>query len=149
VEESIDMNRLVAEVLESLAAETKDRSVEFHIARLPDVRGDKMLIRQVLVNIFGNALKFTRGRDKAVIDMNCEKTSSQYLFKVKDNGAGFNMKYADRLFGIFQRLHSAEEFEGTGTGLLIIKKIIARHGGEVRIWGEVENGAEISFTLPQ
>ncbi|MCE5287261.1 MAG: response regulator [Pelosinus sp.] len=148
VEESIDMNLLVAEVLEFLAAETEDRIVEFHISNLPNVRGDKMLIRQVLVNIFGNALKFTRGRDKAVIEMSSTKMSSQYLFKVKDNGAGFNMKYGDRLFGIFQRLHSSDEFEGTGTGLLIIKKIITRHGGEVSISGEVENGAEISFTLP-
>jgi signal transduction histidine kinase len=149
VVESIDMNLLVAEVLEFLAGETKDRTVEFRIGRLPNVCGDKMLMRQVLVNIFGNALKFTRGQDKAIIEMNAAKLGSQYLFKIKDNGAGFDMKYADRLFGIFQRLHSAEEFEGTGTGLLIIQKIITRHGGEVSISGEVGKGAEVSFTLPK
>lgn len=149
VEELIDMNELTVEVREFLSAEEPGRSVEFNVGRLPVVCGDRALLRQVLVNIFSNALKFTRGKDKAVIEMNCQKTAGKFIFSVKDNGAGFNMKYADRLFGIFQRLHSAQEFEGTGTGLMIIKKIIDRHGGEVWIVAEVDKGAEISFTLPE
>lgn len=147
--EKADMNLLVSEVLKTLTAETQNRMVEIHIGALPEVCCDKMLIRQVLVNIFSNALKFTRGCNKAVIEMHCLDKGGQYVFSVKDNGAGFDMKYAGQLFGMFQRLHSAEEFEGTGTGLMIIKKIITRHGGEVVITGEVGKGAEISFSLPK
>lgn len=149
VGESIDMHQLVNEVRDLLATEVSTRNVNFSIGSLPVVYGDATLLRQVLINVLSNAQKFTRSRDKAVIEVNCQKNSREYVFSVKDNGVGFNMKYGGRLFNIFQRLHSEQEFEGTGTGLVIVKKIIDRHGGRVWISGEVDNGAEIYFTLPR
>ena len=148
VGETINMHQLSKEVYDSLLMHIENRKVEFFIGNLPVVYGDATLLRQVLINIFSNALKFTRGRDKPAIAINCQKNGREYIFSVKDNGAGFNIKYADKLFDIFQRLHSDQEFEGTGTGLVIVKKIVNRHGGRVWISGEVDKGAEICFTLP-
>lgn len=149
IRESIDMNPLVTEVCDSFVVDLSARKVEFIIGKLPTIWGDRTLLRQVFVNIISNALKFTRDREKAVVEINCHKSGRGCMFAVKDNGVGFNMKYSVRLFGIFQRLHSEQEFEGTGTGLIIVKKIVNRHGGQVWISGEVDKGAEICFTLPE
>ena len=107
-----------------------------------------MLLEQVFVNLLSNAFKFTRGRAPAVIEVGSVRQAGELILFVRDNGAGFDMKYANKLFGVFQRLHSADEFEGTGVGLSIVQRIIQRHGG--RIWAESapDRGAAFFFTLP-
>jgi light-regulated signal transduction histidine kinase (bacteriophytochrome) len=110
---------------------------------------DKALFKQVWINLIGNAIKYTRGRDRALITIECKEQPDEFEFSIRDNGAGFDMQHADKLFGIFQRLHLKNEFEGTGIGLANVQRIIARHGG--RIWGkgEVGVGASFSFTVPR
>jgi light-regulated signal transduction histidine kinase (bacteriophytochrome) len=107
------------------------------------------MIRQVLVNLLANAVKFTRTKETAVIEVNGWSAEAENIYCVRDNGVGFEMEYAGKLFGVFQRLHSEDKFEGTGVGLAIVHRIIQRHGG--RVWGEgkVDGGATFCFTLPQ
>jgi hypothetical protein len=139
---------LVHEVLEDLRKEQGERQVEAEVGDLPDCVGDPPLIKQALVNLLSNAFKYTRQKEKARIEVGCQKPEGETVYFVRDNGAGFDMEYAGRLFGVFQRLHSAEQFEGTGVGLSIVQRIIQRHGG--RIWAEaqVDKGATFHFTLP-
>ncbi len=127
---------------ECLAREPQ-RRVEIHIGALGTCEADPSLIEQVLVNLLSNALKFTRGRDPSVIDVDCRDEEQGTLYFVRDNGVGFKMQYADKLFGVFQRLHSESEFEGTGVGLSIVQRIVQRHGG--RIWAESEPGRGTTF----
>ena len=110
--------------------------------------GDRALIRQVWMNLLSNAIKFSSKREQPVIEVCSRQDSDEIVFSVSDNGAGFNMQYADKMFGVFQRLHSAHEYEGTGVGLAIVQRIIHRHGGQV--WAEAEEGkgATFYFTLP-
>ncbi|HVF25205.1 MAG TPA: ATP-binding protein [Anaerolineales bacterium] len=138
---------LVREVLNDLKVEQEDQQVEIHIADLPACEADPTLLRQVFLNLLGNALKYTRKREVVTIEVGFQNGSSPCVYFVKDNGAGFNMEYANKLFGVFQRLHRAEEFEGTGAGLAIVQRIISRHGG--RIWAEaaLNQGATFYFTL--
>jgi light-regulated signal transduction histidine kinase (bacteriophytochrome) len=110
--------------------------------------GDQGLVKQVIVNILSNAIKFTRGRDAAIIEAGGYGNGSETVYYVKDNGVGFDMAYYDKLFGIFQRLHSADDFEGTGVGLATVQRIIHRHGGRVWAEGKVNEGATFYFTLP-
>jgi two-component system sensor histidine kinase/response regulator len=138
---------LVREVLDDLAFVREERSVEVVVGDLLPCRGDAVLLKQLYVNLLSNALKFTRQRAVAHIEIGCSQTDGQVVYFVKDDGAGFDMRYADKLFGVFQRLHRAEDFEGTGVGLAIVQRIVQRHGGRVWAAGAVDRGATFSFTL--
>lgn len=144
----VNLAQLVEEVRQELQPEAEGREVRWDIKPLPNVQADPALLRLVLKNLFSNALKYTRPRPIAVIEVDARFHPHEIEVFVKDNGVGFNMKYVDKLFGVFQRLHSAQEFEGTGIGLAHVRRIIGRHGG--RTWGEgkVDEGATLHFTLP-
>ncbi len=141
------LNAMVAEVITILQPETEGRQVEWVIADLPAVECDPILVKQVFQNLLANALKFTRPRAHSVIQVSCREEDGQLVFMVRDNGIGFNMKYVEKLFGVFQRLHSGEEFEGTGIGLVTVQRIVHKHGGRVWAEGEVDKGAAFYFTL--
>lgn len=145
----IDLSILVQEVIEECVSETLDSPVHWHIATLPTVTGDRALLRVVLVNLIANALKFTRQRQLAEIEIGCllDKSAETIVF-IRDNGVGFDMAYADKLFGVFQRLHRIDEFEGNGIGLANVRRIIDRHGGKVWAEGEINQGATFYFSLP-
>ena len=141
------LNSLVEEVLAELKDETEGRRIEWKIAGLPFVECDAALMRQVFANLLSNAAKFTRRRETAVVEVGTENRNGEQVIFVRDNGVGFNMEYADKLFGVIQRLHRQEDFEGTGIGLATVKRIVDRHGG--RMWAEAElnHGATCYFTL--
>jgi PAS domain S-box-containing protein len=146
--EEVDNVKLVNQVLEMLYTEREGRDVQIHVADLPKSQGDAALLKQVWMNLIGNALKFTRKRETADIDIGFTiNNNREVIYYIKDNGAGFDMKYAQKLFGVFQRLHSSDDFDGTGVGLAIVQQIIRRHGG--RIWAEAEldRGATFYFTV--
>jgi PAS domain S-box-containing protein len=145
----VDLSRLVSEIRQELASDMEGRNVEWHVEPLPSVFADPTLLRTVIVNLLGNALKYTRGRDPAVIEVGAEESETDWVCFVRDNGAGFNMEYADKLFGVFQRLHSSSEFEGTGMGLASVRRIIERHEGRIWAKGEVDRGATFYFALPR
>jgi len=142
------LNSLVTEALAELKSEIVSREIEWKIGRLPFADCDPGLMKQVFTNLLSNALKYTRPRERAVIEVDQTTVDGQPAVFVRDNGVGFNIKYADKLFGVFQRLHRPEDFEGTGVGLAIVQRIIHKHGG--RIWAEAElnKGASLYFTLP-
>jgi light-regulated signal transduction histidine kinase (bacteriophytochrome) len=145
----VHLDALVREAWEDLQPERDDRDVELHIGALPVAFGDARLVRQVLANLIGNAVKYTRGREHARVEIDHTVVAGgQAAYFVRDNGAGFDMRYADKLFRVFQRLHRAEEYEGTGIGLALAHRIVARHGG--RMWAEATPGvgATFYFTLP-
>lgn len=144
----VDLQELVESILQDLQPEMSNRKVVFDKQPLPTVRGDPSLLRQVFCNLILNAVKYSRKRDVAKIEIACaEKTKNEVTIFVRDNGVGFDMKYADKLFGVFQRLHGQDEFEGTGIGLANVRRIVARHGG--RTWAEakVNEGATFFITL--
>jgi two-component system sensor histidine kinase/response regulator len=145
---SVPLDRLVVDVQHDLEPESHDRPVVWKIAPLPEVQGDRVMLRQVFANLLGNALKYSRGRNPAIIEVDCQQTSRETVVAVHDNGAGFDMRYADKLFGVFQRLHREEEFEGTGIGLASVQRIIQRHGGRTWAEGKVDHGATFYFSLP-
>jgi PAS domain S-box-containing protein len=144
----IDMNKLVNEILNDLRSHERSRTLNIHISTLEPAYGDLSLIRQVWINLLSNALKYTNKKDVADITIGCSHVNGTICYNVSDNGAGFDMKYSDKLFGVFQRLHRVTDFEGTGVGLALCKSIVQRHGG--KIWAEAEpgNGAKFLFTLP-
>ena len=145
----LDMNAVLQEALKIIQQELSGRSIEWVITELPHVNGDYNLLRLVWTNLLSNAVKFTRGKNEARIEAGFREENKEYLFFVRDNGVGFDMRYAQKLFGVFQRLHSSEEFEGTGIGLANVRRIILKHGG--RTWAEAElnKGATFYFTLPK
>jgi len=144
------MSDLVNEAVEEVQSSVNGRSVEFRVAReLPNAEGDRILLRQVLINLLSNSVKFSRGRDPAVIEIGTKSDQSANTFFVRDNGVGFDSKYADKMFGVFQRLHAATEFEGTGLGLAIVQRIVTRHGGRVWAEGTPGAGAAVYFSLPK
>lgn len=146
--EKMDMNQALKEALTTLRANSSERSIEWVIEALPSVLGDHALLRQVWANLLDNAVKYTRTRGVGRIEVSAREEKGEIIFSVADNGVGFDMQYVGKLFGVFQRLHSMEEFEGTGIGLATVQRIINRHGG--RIWAEAElnRGATFYFTLP-
>ncbi len=147
--EKVDMNEALQEVLSELKESCADRSIEWVIGDLPSVHGDFTLLRQVWANLLGNAIKYTSPRQEARIEVGAKNDGDEIVFRVADNGVGFDMRYADKLFGVFQRLHSHEEFEGTGIGLATVQRIVSRHGG--RVWAEagINRGATFYFSFPQ
>jgi len=142
-----NLKELVAEVITLLLPESEGRQVEWAISDLSTAQCDPVLVRQIFQNLLSNALKFTRPRAQAVIEVSCREEDGQPVFMVRDNGIGFNMKYVDKLFGVFQRLHRAEDFEGTGIGLATVQRIVHKHGGQVWAEGELDKGAAFYFTL--
>lgn len=146
---NLDMNVIVKEVLKLLDPDIQSRKIEWKIDPLPAVTGDHALLRMVWYNLLSNAVKFTKNRQAAIIEIGCIEDDKEYTFFVRDNGAGFDMKYVHKLFGVFQRLHSKNDFEGTGIGLANVRRIIQKHGG--RTWGESQQdqGATFYFTLPK
>jgi signal transduction histidine kinase len=145
----VDLTTLVAGVLKDLESEKAGRNVEIRIGHLASVMADPLLLKQVYVNLLSNALKFTARKENALIEIGMDQRGSERIYFVRDNGAGFDMRYAEKLFGIFQRLHSAKQFSGAGVGLSIVQRIVQRHGGHVWAEGKVDNGASFYFVLPE
>jgi signal transduction histidine kinase len=146
----VNLDQLVKEAMGEVQHETHGREIEWRIDKLPVCYGDRSMLRLVLVNLLSNAVKFTRARAKAEIEVGCGNGSAdEVVVFVKDNGAGFDMKYVDKLFGVFQRLHHVDAFEGTGIGLATVQRIIHRHGGKVRAEGALDRGATFYFSVPK
>jgi PAS domain S-box-containing protein len=145
---SLDMEELIGEVWQELRDINPGREMSLKIGPMPAAWGDKALIRQVYGNLLGNTVKFTQGRNPAVIEAGTCTQDGETVYYVRDNGVGFDMRFYDRLFGVFQRLHSDEKYEGTGIGLALVKRIVIRHGGRIWAEGEEDKGATFYFTLP-
>ncbi|HTK94085.1 MAG TPA: ATP-binding protein, partial [Terriglobales bacterium] len=146
--QTCDLGRIVQDSIHELEPETQGRQIEWRVGKLPFVDCDPTLMMQVVCNLLSNALKFSKLRPVTVIEIGHRRTETEAEVFIKDNGVGFNMHYADKLFGIFQRLHRQEDFEGTGVGLAIVQRIIRRHGGRVWAQSELNHGATFFFTLP-
>jgi hypothetical protein len=144
----IDMNSLVNSIYHELAKPAGGARVNFTLELLENSQGDPSLLRQVWANLISNALKFSAKREKPEITVSCNREPGRVIYRIQDNGAGFDMKYKDKIFGVFQRLHGVQEFDGTGVGLAIVQRIIHRHGGEAGAEGEVDRGATFWFSLP-
>ena len=145
----VDMNALAHQSVNELQSSMEGRAITINIGDLPPAQGDRNLLRQVFINLLTNAIKFTRPRTQAIIEISGRTEGGEQVYSVKDNGVGFDMQYAQKLYGVFQRLHGVDEFEGTGIGLAIVKRIVTRHGG--RTWAEavVDQGATFHFSLPR
>ncbi|ACO45186.1 tetratricopeptide repeat protein [Deinococcus deserti] len=144
----VDLGQLVGSLQAELAAQVQDQRVCWQIGSLPVVQGDFALLRQVMINLLSNALKYSRPRDESVVEVWAERQGAVWAVHVRDNGVGFDPQYADKLFGVFQRLHRQDEFEGTGVGLATVQRIVIRHGGEVSATSQGNEGATFTFTLP-
>jgi two-component system sensor histidine kinase/response regulator len=144
----VDVHSLVAQVRETLTPALNGRKVQWHIGTLPEVEGDPAMLRQVFASLLDNALKFTRTRECAQIEIGARRQLQEHVFFVRDNGVGFDTRYADKLFGVFQRLHTGAEFEGTGIGLASVRRIVQRHNG--LSWAESVHGegTVVYFSLP-
>lgn len=145
----VDQNTLLEEVISELLIEVGERKINWKIEKLPKVYGDAALLKLVWTNLLGNAIKYTRNETLVNIFIEVKEQGESFVFSVKDNGVGFDMKYSQKLFGIFQRLHPQSQFEGTGIGLANVKRIVKKHSGKV--WAEAEpgKGATFYFTLPK
>ena len=145
----IHLGNLVRGVLKDFEEETKGRDIVWEVGKLPEVSCDGSMLRLVFINLISNALKFTRPRSKGNIAIGCLYEKDEFIFFVRDNGVGFDPKYQDKLFGVFQRLHHQDEFEGTGIGLANVRRLIHRHGGTTWADGQVDKGATFYFSLPK
>ena len=144
----INSKKLVAHIIEKFSDEIVGRDIEINISELPDTMGDENLINQVWINLISNALKYSRNKENVVIDIGGKTENDKTIFFIRDNGAGFDMKYANKLFGVFQRLHKARDFDGIGIGLANVNRIVMRHGGKCWAEGEVDKGAAFFFSIP-
>jgi len=147
--ENVSMHDLVIEVQNEMKADTQGRTIHWKIDSLKNSYVDRAMFKQVWTNLLANAVKYTRNRPEAEIHVGCKEDSAEVEFYVRDNGAGFDMSYADKLFGVFQRLHPPDQFEGTGIGLANVHRIVLRHGGKTRAEGKVNQGATFYFSLPK
>ena len=147
--QTVDMDMLVRTALEELESSQQERQIEIRRGELPPCLGDPALLKQVWLNLISNALKYTRERKPAIVEIGCTQVNGVNTYFVRDNGTGFDMQYAPKLFGVFQRLHRVEDYEGTGVGLAIVQRVVHRHGG--RVWAEaaVDRGATFNFTLEE
>jgi len=145
----IDMTKIVNNIYQEAINEEERKRIKFSITDLPQIKADAKMMRQVWVNLISNAIKFTSNRKQAIITITSKEEKDQLTFCIKDNGAGFDMKYGDKLFGVFQRLHGENQFEGTGVGLALIQRIIKRYDGDVWAEGKVDKGASFYFSLPK
>lgn len=144
----IDMEKMAREVFKELPPAFAGGKVQLEIDPLPRVRGDSAMMRQVFVNLISNAIKYSRLKENPMIKVGGSLEGDEAIYFVKDNGVGFDMRYVDKLFEVFQRLHRVSDFEGTGIGLAIVKRIVTRHGGRVWAEGKVNHGAIFYFALP-
>jgi signal transduction histidine kinase len=145
---TVSLRQLINEVVEEMRPDTAGRTISWHIGDLPDLYCDRSMLRMVFVNLITNATKFTRPRERAEIEIGSFEDARGVVLFVKDNGVGFDMKYSNKLFRVFQRLHRSEEFEGTGIGLATVQRIIQRHGGTVSAEGSVNGGATLFLAVP-
>jgi PAS domain S-box-containing protein len=145
----IDMTALVQAILTDLAPAMSGRDIKLKVTSLPKMRGDREMMQRVWMNLLDNAIKFTARKDNALIEVGSYPEANDTVYFVKDNGAGFDMNFVGKLFGVFQRLHAPQDFPGTGAGLAIVKRIVGRHGGRVWAEGKVGEGAAFYFTVPQ
>jgi light-regulated signal transduction histidine kinase (bacteriophytochrome) len=146
----VSLAQLVKEAVTEVRQDTEGRNIAWKIGPLPEFYGDRSMLRLVLVNLISNAIKFTRMRPQAEIELGCADGNKDSLVVfVRDNGVGFDMKYVNKLFGVFQRLHDSDAFEGTGIGLATVQRIIHRHGGKVWAEGAVDGGATFYFSAPR
>lgn len=141
----VNIQEIIQTTFQELHDLSPERDIDFRCGELPEVKGDPVLLQAVVKNLLANAIKYTSKRKKAVIEVSGHVTQNNRIIKIKDNGSGFDMAYADKLFQVFQRLHSEEEFEGSGVGLALVSRIMKRHNGEVKAYGELDKGAEFSL----
>jgi two-component system sensor histidine kinase/response regulator len=146
--EIVYMDSMVRSVIEEITVTEQDKKVAWQVGSLLPCYGDQYLLKQVVINLLSNAVKYSGKNDQPAVEITSELKNDKCIYHVKDNGCGFDMKYADRLFGVFQRLHKASDYEGTGVGLALVKRIITRHGGTVEVEAEVNKGARFSFAIP-
>jgi PAS domain S-box-containing protein len=145
--QTVEVGKLVQATWEELKPQRDGREIELRTGELPPCHGDSALLKQVWINLLSNAVKYTQGRTPAIIEIGCTRDKGENVYFVRDNGAGFDMQFVNKLFGVFQRLHRADEFEGTGVGLAIVQRIIHRHGGRIWAQAELKRGATFYFTL--
>jgi len=145
----IDMATLSRSVFFELTTPESRERIDFQVGSLPPAFGDPTLLRQVWINLISNAVKYSSKKKRAVIAVGAEADGGEIVYSIRDNGAGFDMRYKDKLFGVFQRLHSAKEFDGTGVGLALAHRIISRHGGRIWAEGEADQGAVFHFTIKE